>query len=128
MFNGDFIKKLFIVLAYLTYLGTTIAKQQLKIDLGNYEFIFVAIIGICLKLSASITQIETIINQIDITKINDITERLADISINLSQQNTHRSIGVLDDNTPNEPYEASETETHRDVNINKDYVLRICKN
>ena len=47
----DYIKKGFVLIAYLTYCCITVLKNQMHIELGNYEYIFIGVIGASLKLS-----------------------------------------------------------------------------
>ena len=75
----DYIKKGFVLTAYLAYCTTTILKNQLKLDMGNYEFIICAIIGICLKLSQNTEVIEKIINEIPLADLEMIKQKLESI-------------------------------------------------
>ena len=56
--NFEYIKKGFIIVAYLTYSCITVLKNQMHIELGNYEYIFICVIGACLKLSENTKIIE----------------------------------------------------------------------
>ena len=60
----DYIKKGFVLIAYLTYCCITVLKNQMHIELGNYEYIFIGLIGASLKLSQNTEIIEKIINEI----------------------------------------------------------------
>jgi hypothetical protein len=122
-----FIKKILITIAYCAYVALTVAKNKLQLDIGNYEYIVVAVIGICLKLASSLNELSNIINNINLEELKSITGQLSDITLNLSQpQQTTRTLDA------NEPYvmdtpKHSETITHRDVPFNDNYVLRIHK-
>jgi hypothetical protein len=117
----DFMKKGFIIIAYLAYCTTTILKNQLKLDMGNYEFIICAIIGICLKLSQNTEVIEKLINEIPLADLEMIKAKLESIQESSVSQ---RSIIEM----PNEPYEESETDgviTHRDYKMLNGQIIRI---
>ena len=118
----DFIKKGFVLTAYLAYCSTTILKNQLKLDMGNYEFIICAIIGICLKLSQNTEVIEKIINEIPLADLQMIKDKLESI-----QESSISQRSVID--MPiNEPYEESETDgiiTHRDYKLGNGQIIRI---
>ena len=116
----DYIKKGFVLTAYLAYCTTTILKNQLKLDMGNYEFIICAIIGICLKLSQNTEVIEKIINEIPIADLQMIKDKLESI-----QESSISQRSVID--IPNEPYEESETDgiTHRDYRMLNGQIIRI---
>ena len=116
----DYIKKGFVLTAYLAYCTTTILKNQLKLDMGNYEFIICAIIGICLKLSQNTEVIEKIINEIPLADLQMIKDKLESI-----QESSISQRSVID--IPNEPYEESETDgiTHRDYRMLNGQIIRI---
>ena len=116
----DYIKKGFVLKAYLAYCTTTILKNQLKLDMGNYEFIICAIIGICLKLSQNTEVIEKIINEIPLADLQMIKDKLESI-----QESSISQRSVID--IPNEPYEESETDgiTHRDYRMLNGQIIRI---
>ena len=115
-----YIKKGFVLTAYLAYCTTTILKNQLKLDMGNYEFIICAIIGICLKLSQNTEVIEKIINEIPLADLQMIKDKLESI-----QESSISQRSVID--IPNEPYEESETDgiTHRDYRMLNGQIIRI---
>ena len=116
----DYIKKGFVLTAYLAYCTTTILKNQLKLDMGNYEFIICAIIGICLKLSQNTEVIEKIINEIPLADLQMIKDKLESI-----QESSISQRSIID--IPNEPYEESETDgiTHRDYKMLNGQIIRI---
>ena len=119
--NFDYIKKGFIITAYLTYCAMTILKNQMHIELGNYEYILVGIIGICLKLSQNTEVIEKLINEIPLADLEMIKQKLESIQESSISQ---RSIIEM----PNEPYEESETDgviTHRDYKMLNGQIIRI---
>jgi uncharacterized protein YllA (UPF0747 family) len=93
----DNIKKMFIIIAYCSYVVMTAIQNQMEIQLGNYNYIFCAVIGVCLKLSQSTTVIEKIINSIDNTVIDEIKNQLNSIGNDIktnSINNTDRSIRI----------------------------------
>ena len=116
----DYIKKGFVLTAYLAYCTTTILKNQLKLDMGNYEFIICAIIGICLKLSQNTEVIEKIINEIPLKDLELIKQKLESI-----QESSISQRSIID--IPNEPYEESESDgiTHRDYKLGNGQIIRI---
>ena len=119
--NFEYIKKGFIIIAYLTYCAMTILKNQMHIELGNYEYILVGIIGICLKLSQNTEVIEKLINEIPLADLEMIKQKLESIQESSISQ---RSIIEM----PNEPYEESETDgviTHRDYKMLNGQIIRI---
>ena len=116
----DYIKKGFIIVAYLTYCCITVLKNQMHIELGNYEYIFIGVIGACLKLSENTKIIEKIINEIPIADLQMIKDKLESI-----QESSISQRSVID--IPNEPYEESETDgiTHRDYKMLNGQIIRI---
>ena len=118
--NFEYIKKGFIIVAYLTYCCITVLKNQMHIDLGNYEYIFIGVIGACLKLSENTKIIEKIINEIPLADLQMIKDKLESI-----QESSISQRSVID--MPNEPYEESETDgiTHRDYKLGNGQIIRI---
>ena len=119
--NFEYIKKGFIIIAYLTYCAITVLKNQMRIELGNYEYIFIAVIGACLKLSENTKIIEKLINEIPLADLEMIKAKLESIQESSVSQ---RSIIEM----PNEPYEESETDgviTHRDYKMLNGQIIRI---
>lgn len=119
--NFDYIKKGFIIIAYLTYCAITVLKNQMHIELGNYEYIFIGVIGACLKLSENTKIIEKLINEIPLADLEMIKAKLESIQESSISQ---RSIIEM----PNEPYEESETDgviTHRDYKMLNGQIIRI---
>ena len=116
----DYIKKGFIIVAYLTYCCITVLKNQMHIDLGNYEYIFIGVIGASLKLSENTKTIEKIINEIPLADLEMIKQKLESI-----QESSISQRSVID--MPNEPYEESETDgiTHRDYKLGNGQIIRI---
>ena len=117
----DYIKKGFIIVAYLTYCCITVLKNQMHIDLGNYEYIFIGVIGASLKLSENTKTIEKIINEIPLADLEMIKQKLESI-----QESSISQRSVID--MPNEPYEESETAdgiTHRDYKLGNGQIIRI---
>ena len=116
----DYIKKGFIIVAYLTYCCITVLKNQMHIELGNYEYIFIGVIGACLKLSENTKIIEKIINEIPLADLQMIKDKLESI-----QESSISQRSVID--MPNEPYEESETDgiTHRDYKLGNGQIIRI---
>ena len=118
--NFEYIKKGFIIVAYLTYSCITVLKNQMHIELGNYEYIFICVIGACLKLSENTKIIEKIINEIPLADLQMIKDKLESI-----QESSISQRSVID--MPNEPYEESETDgiTHRDYKLGNGQIIRI---
>ena len=119
--NFEYIKKGFIIVAYLTYCCITVLKNQMHIELGNYEYIFIGVIGACLKLSENTKIIEKIINEIPLADLEMIKQKLESI-----QESSISQRSVID--MPiNEPYEESETDgiTHRDYKLGNGQIIRI---
>ena len=116
----DYIKKGFIIVAYLTYCCITVLKNQMHIELGNYEYIFIGLIGASLKLSQNTEIIEKIINEIPLADLQMIKDKLESI-----QESSISQRSVID--MPNEPYEESETDgiTHRDYKLGNGQIIRI---
>ena len=116
----DYIKKGFIIVAYLTYCCITVLKNQMHIELGNYEYIFICLIGASLKLSQNTEIIEKIINEIPLADLQMIKDKLESI-----QESSISQRSVID--MPNEPYEESETDgiTHRDYKLGNGQIIRI---
>ena len=116
----DYIKKGFVLIAYLTYCCITVLKNQMHIELGNYEYIFICVIGACLKLSENTKIIEKIINEIPLADLQMIKDKLESI-----QESSISQRSVID--MPNEPYEESETDgiTHRDYKLGNGQIIRI---
>ena len=108
----DYIKKGFVLIAYLTYCCITVLKNQMHIELGNYEYIFIGLIGASLKLSQNTEIIEKIINEIPLADLEMIKQKLESI-----QESSISQRSIID--IPNEPYEESETDgiTHRDYKM-----------
>ena len=118
--NFEYVKKGFIIVAYLTYCCITVLKNQMHIELGNYEYIFIGVIGACLKMSENTKIIEKIINEIPIADLQMIKEKLESI-----QESSISQRSIID--IPNEPYEESETDgiTHRDYRMANGQIIRI---
>ena len=117
----DYIKKGFVLIAYLTYCCITVLKNQMHIELGNYEYIFIGLIGASLKLSQNTEIIEKIINEIPLADLQMIKDKLESI-----QESSISQRSVID--MPNEPYEESETAdgiTHRDYKMANGQIIRI---
>ena len=116
----DYIKKGFVLIAYLTYCCITVLKNQMHIELGNYEYIFIGLIGASLKLSQNTEIIEKIINEIPLADLQMIKDKLESI-----QESSISQRSVID--IPNEPYEESETDgiTHRDYKMANGQIIRI---
>ena len=119
--NFEYVKKGFIIVAYLTYCCITVLKNQMHIELGNYEYIFIGVIGACLKMSENTKIIEKIINEIPLADLQMIKDKLESI-----QESSISQRSVID--MPiNEPYEESETDgiTHRDYRMLNGQIIRI---
>ena len=118
--NFLYVKKGFVIVAYITYCFITVLKNQMHIELGNYEYIFIGVIGACLKLSQNTEVIEKIINEIPLKDLELIKQKLESI-----QESSISQRSVID--MPNEPYEESETDgiTHRDYRLLNGQIIRI---
>ena len=93
----------------------------MHIELGNYEYIFIGLIGASLKLSQNTEIIEKIINEIPLADLQMIKDKLESI-----QESSISQRSVID--MPNEPYEESETDgiiTHRDYKLGNGQIIRI---
>ena len=119
--NFEYVKKGFIIVAYLTYCCITVLKNQMHIELGNYEYIFIGVIGACLKLSENTKIIEKIINEIPLADLQMIKDKLESIQESSISQRSIVDIPI------NEPYEESETDgiTHRDYRMLNGQIIRI---
>ena len=121
--NFEYIKKGFIIVAYLTYCCITVLKNQMHIELGNYEYIFIGVIGACLKLSENTKIIEKIINEIPLKDLELIKQKLESIQESSISQRSIIDIPI------NEPYEDSISEsgiiTHRDYKMLNGQIIRI---
>lgn len=127
--NTKFLKKTFITIAYVAYIFSTIMQNHLHIDLTYYNYIFVAIIGVSLKLSEHTEIIEKIITNYDIPfqELLDIRKRID--SLIESSQPSERSSTVIDIpmNVVNEPITPSNEpiNTHRDIELSNGNIIRI---
>lgn len=142
--NTKFLKKTFITIAYVAYIFSTIMQNHLHIDLTYYNYIFVAIIGVSLKLSENTEIIEKIITNYDIPfqELLDIRKRID--SLIESSQPSERSSTVIDIpmNDVNEPITPSNEldrqesrrarvaspepiNTHRDIELSNGNIIRI---
>ena len=121
--NFEYVKKGFIIVAYLTYCCITVLKNQMHIELGNYEYIFIGVIGTCLKLSENTKIIEKIINEIPLADLQMIKDKLESIQESSISQRSIIDIPI------NEPYEDSISEsgiiTHRDYKMLNGQIIRI---
>ena len=121
--NFEYVKKGFIIVAYLTYCCITVLKNQMHIELGNYEYIFIGVIGACLKLSENTKIIEKIINEIPLADLQMIKDKLESIQESSISQRSIIDIPI------NEPYEDSISEsgiiTHRDYKMLNGQIIRI---
>ena len=121
--NFEYVKKGFIIVAYLTYCCITVLKNQMHTELGNYEYIFIGVIGACLKLSENTKIIEKIINEIPLADLQMIKDKLESIQESSISQRSIVDIPI------NEPYEESISEsgiiTHRDYKMLNGQIIRI---
>ena len=121
--NFEYVKKGLIIVAYLTYCCITVLKNQMHIELGNYEYIFIGVIGACLKLSENTKIIEKIINEIPLADLQMIKDKLESIQESSISQRSIVDIPI------NEPYEDSISEsgiiTHRDYKMLNGQIIRI---
>jgi len=126
IFNANNIKKFFILTAYGTYLGSTVIENHYELNLRYYNYIFVGIIGICLKIANNTEVIEKIIHDVmppeEIQKIHQQLNSIIESSSNPSSIVSEQIIQIPDMNRDiNEPYTPNNSE---DVNItHRDYVL-----
>lgn len=71
------IKLLFAYIAYLAYVVSVFLKNEGQIELGRYEYVFVAVIAGSLKLSQHVEQIEKFV--VDNSELDVIKERVNSI-------------------------------------------------
>lgn len=116
----DNVKRLFAFIGFLTYSISVVIKNQNMIQLGQYEYIFVIIIGVCLAIVDSTRKIEQIINHFDPEKLDDAITKLHSISetMSLSTQRDHPT-------APDYEAQTQQQDTHRDVKINDQYTIRV---
>ena len=112
----DNVKRLFAFIGFMTYTISVIIKNQNMIQLGQYEYIFVIIIGLCMAVVDSTRRIEQIINHFDHDKLDDAINKLNTISETMSLTNRTNEYATCPDN---------ESNTHRDVKINDQYTIRV---
>lgn len=111
----------FIYMAYLIYSFSVVIKNQLNIQLGNWEYIFVVLNLVCIKLAENTKKIEQIINHVDLEKMDNLLDQLMTVSNTISTGRTE----ILE---INEPFnEEPEADTHRDINLNENYIIRVKK-
>jgi hypothetical protein len=115
----DNVKRLLITIAYVCYVIVTVLKNNTGLNLGNGEYVFVAIIGICLKLADSTNTIQQMLSVVDPVKLEQLLQRTESITTSLILPNTERSIC--------EPFETprSDEETHRDIRLNDQFIIRV---
>jgi len=129
--NTKFLKKTFITIAYVAYIFSTIMQNHMHIDLTYYNYIFVAIIGVSLKLSEHTEIIEKIITNYDLPfqELLDIRKRL-DSLIESSQPSdrSSRIVTIEQRSVVNEPIIPSPSngdDTHRDIELANGNIIRI---
>lgn len=123
--DSDNLKRIFITIAYVAYTLVVILKQQMKIELGNVEYIFVIVIGICLKLADSTSTIKNIISTIDTQKLDEVINKIDMVNETLTVKSRHFSIQQL----PEIPEPASSREPYHlpypSPSLNNDEVVDI---
>jgi len=122
------LKKLFIAIAYTAYVVSILIENEAHIELGRYQYIFVFIVGISLKLAQHVEIVEKIIYTMNPEDMEIIKERLNSI-VEQSQHGsiTQRSLAIeIPPVVLNEPVTPSSEEmTHRDYVLPNGNVLRI---
>lgn len=87
------IQKVFITIAYLAFIAITIMQNQLAITLPPaVSYVFLGIIGVCLKFASSITTVETIYNTLNTEKLDDVMNQLNGITTSLTETHTLASM------------------------------------
>jgi hypothetical protein len=120
----DSVKRFFILLSYISYVILTILNNNLKIHNQYVDYIFLFIIGLSLKIADSTSTIKQIINNVDLDKFENIITRTESIISNSTViPITDRSV-----QTPERDNEPFNIDTHRDISLNSQYVLRIKNN
>jgi len=131
--TSKYLKKTFILIAYTAYVSSTVLTNHFQVNLTYYNYIFVAIIGLSLKLSDYSETIEKIIYTMNPDDIEHIKDRLNSI-FELSQRGseTNRSSAVVEipevtlEVPPNEPITpSSEVLTHRDLVLRNGNIIRV---
>lgn len=135
------LKKAFIIIAYLCYCTTTVLENHMQLSLGYYNYVFVFIIGVCLKLANNVEVIEKIINNYEIPAedLAMIRQRLESIvetnSRSISQRSniievpeipvspTHLDRGPTEPITPTS--DIVSVRTHRDYLLPSGDIIRI---
>jgi hypothetical protein len=135
--NTDNIKRFFILLSYISYIFLTVINNTLKIHNPIIDYVFIAVIGLCLKIADSTQTIQNIINNVDLNKIDELhniitrTESIISNStiIPISDRSIITPEEEKDNKYKNEPFTYSDPEiTHRDISLNSNYILRIKNN
>ena len=135
--KSETLKKMFIAIAYTAYIASTLIQNEASIPLGRYQYVFVFIVGVCLKLAQHVEVVEKIIYTMNPEDMEIIKERLNSI-VEQSQHGslTQRSTAYGDNGSAslaieippvNEPITPSEREmeTHRDMVLSNGNIIRI---
>jgi hypothetical protein len=119
MMTIDNIKRMLITIAYVCYVIVTVLKNNAGLNLGAGEYVFVAVIGICLKLADSTNTIQQMLSVVDPEKLEQLLQRTESITTSLILPNSDRSIC--------EPFATprSDEQTHRDIRLNDQYIIRV---
>lgn len=105
--NIDFVKKIFIVIAYLIYVSSVYIKQNLNVNYGSYEYIIAAAVGFCIFCATQITNVQKIFTELDETKMNDMMTKLTDVHTSVVNLSGQRRLSNYIATTNNEPYNES---------------------
>lgn len=129
--TSKYLKKTFILIAYTAYVSSTVLTNHFQVDLTYYNYIFVGIIGLSLKLSDYSETIEKIIytmNPDDIEHIKDRLNSIFELSQRGSETNRSNIVDIPEvtlEVPPNEPITPSSVLTHRDLVLRNGNIIRV---
>lgn len=129
--TSKYLKKTFILIAYTAYVSSTVLTNHFQVNLTYYNYIFVAIIGLSLKLSDYSETIEKIIytmNPDDIEHIKDRLNSIFELSQRGSETNRSNIVDIPEvtlEVPPNEPITPSSVLTHRDLVLRNGNIIRV---
>ena len=121
----DNIKLFFIYVAYVAYSLSVIVKTQLNYNLGNFEYIFVFIIFISIKIAQSTKMINNVVNNVDLSKMDNLLEQLITVSSDL--QTSSRTLRMINEPfTEIKPEEPTPLQTQRE-DVSDNYIIKVLK-
>jgi len=129
--TSKYLKKTFILIAYTAYVSSTVLTNHFQVNLTYYNYIFVGIIGLSLKLSDYSETIEKIIytmNPADIEHIKDRLNSIFELSQRGSETNRSNIVDIPEvtlEVPPNEPITPSSVLTHRDLVLRNGNIIRV---